>query len=178
MEIRRAGFEDATEIAQIHVAGARQTYAEIFTAEYLAGLSVEDRARRWTEEGKGALVSDDPAVAVFAAFSDGVMIGFADAGPARDSEVPNCAELYAISVAPAWTGKGVGRALPGACLEHAKGRGFTAMLLRVLSRNASARAFYERMGGEADLAAEKAIAIGGTTEKVIVYRWALLDKLA
>jgi GNAT superfamily N-acetyltransferase len=174
VEIRRAGFEDAAEIAQIHVAGARQTYAGIFTDEYLAALSVEDRALRWTEESKGHLVSGDPAVAVFAAVSDGVMIGFADTGPARDSEDPNCAELYAIYVALSWIGKGAGRALFGACVEHVKGCGFTAMLLRVLSRNAPARAFYERMGGEADLATEKAVAIGGTTEKVIVYRWASL----
>lgn len=123
MEIRRAVFEDAAEIAQIHVAGARQTYAGIFTAEYLAGLSVEDRARRWTEEGKGALVSDDPVVAVFAAFSEGVMIGFAGAGPAKESEIPNCAELQAIYVAPVWIGRGAGRALFSACVEHVKGCG-------------------------------------------------------
>jgi GNAT superfamily N-acetyltransferase len=123
-------------------------------------------------------VSDDPAVAVFAAIADGAMVGFADAGPARDSEDPHCAEVYAIYVEPASRGKGAGRTLFGACVEHAKVCGFTAMLLRVLSRNASARAFYESMGGEPDPASEKAIAIGGTTEKVIVYRWALLDKLA
>lgn len=44
-------------------------------------------------------------------------------------------------------------------------------MLRVLSRNSLARAFYERMGGEADTATEKAEAVGGTTENVIVYRW-------
>ena len=173
MEIRRARFEDAREIARIHVDGARQTYAGIFTPEYLAGLSVEARARRWTEPGKGALVSDDPGVAVFAALADGAIVGFADAGPAKDSEVPNCAELYSIYVAPAWIGKGAGRALFEACVEHMKRFGFTAMMLRVLSRNAVARAFYERMGGQADLATEKAISIGGTTEAVIAYRFRL-----
>ena len=85
LQIRRAGKEDAAEIGRIHVAAARSVYSGIYTDEYLAALSADERARRWTEEGKGHLVSSDPTMAVFVAFCDGKMVGFADIGSAGES---------------------------------------------------------------------------------------------
>jgi GNAT superfamily N-acetyltransferase len=171
--IRRAVKEDAAEIGRIHVAAARSAYSGIYTDEYLAALSADDRAQRWTEEGKGHLVSSDPAIAVFVAFADGKMIGFADVGSAGDSVSSECAELYAIYLDPAHIGKGVGKALFRACVEHAKDHGFSAITAHVLSRNALAGAFYERMQGEPVPSTERLVATGGTSENVIAYRWSV-----
>jgi GNAT superfamily N-acetyltransferase len=174
LEIRRAVKEDAAEIGRIHVEATRNAYSGIYTDEYLAALSADERAHRWTEEGKGHLASSDPTIAVFVAFCGGKMIGFADIGSADKSLSSECAELYAIYLDPAHIGKGVGQALFRTCVEHAKDHGFRAMTAQVLSRNSLARAFYERMQGEPVPSTEKLMATGGTEEKVIVYRWSAL----
>jgi len=174
LQIRRAVKEDAAEIGRIHVEAARNAYSGIYTDEYLDALSADERARRWTEEGKGHLVSNDPTIAVFVAFSDGKMIGFADIGSAGESVSSECtelAELYAIYLDPAYIGKGIGQTLFRTCVEHTKGHGFRAIIAHVLSRNSLARAFYERMQGESLPSSERLIETGGTREKVIAYRW-------
>jgi GNAT superfamily N-acetyltransferase len=79
----------------------------------------DERAHRWTEKGKGHLVSDGPRTAVFVAFSDGKMIGFTDIGAAGWPQSSECAELYAIYLEPTYIGKGVREALFLACVEHA-----------------------------------------------------------
>ena len=171
IHIRRAVKKDAAEIGRIHVEAARSAYSGIYTDEYLAALSADERARRWTDEGKGHLASSDPTVAVFVAFTNGKMVGFADVGSADEPPASQCAELYAIYLDPAYIGKGIGRALFRTCVQHAKAQGFREMKAQVLSRNSLARAFYERMQGEPLPATERLIATGGTEEKVIAYRW-------
>src|SRR5271170_201837 len=136
LQIRRAVKNDAAEIGRIHVEAVRNAYSGIYTNEYLAALSADERARRWTEEGKGHLASSDPTIAVFVVFCDGKMVGFADIGSADKAPSSECAELYAIYLDPAYIGKGVGQALFRACVEHAQGHGFRVMTAQVLSRNA------------------------------------------
>lgn len=173
IHIRRAVKEDAAEVGRIHVEAARSAYSGIYSDEYLAALSADERARRWTEEGKGHLASSEPAVAVFVAFCQGKMVGFADVGSADKPPSSQCAELYAIYLDPAYIGKGIGQALFRTCVQHAKAQGFTEMKAQVLSRNSLARTFYERMQGEPVPATEKLIATGGTEERVITYRWSI-----
>ena len=127
--------EDAAEIRRIHVEAVRSAYSGIYTNEYLAGLSADERAHRWTEDGKGYLASSDPTIAVFVAFCDQRMIGFANVGSADESVSSGCAELYAIYLDPAQIGKGVGRALFHTCVEYANDHGFRSMTAQVLSRN-------------------------------------------
>jgi ribosomal protein S18 acetylase RimI-like enzyme len=76
---------------------------------------------------------------------------FASAGASRDGDAaPNrVAEVYAIYVAPAVWGRGVGRALMGAALAALSGAHFAEATLWVLEENDRARRFYEG-GGWAD----------------------------
>lgn len=171
ISIRRAMKEDAAEIGRIHVEAIRNAYSGIYTDEYLASLSADERAYRWIEEGKGHLASNDPTIAVFVAFSDDRMIGFADIGSAREPLSSECAELYALYLDPAYIGMGIGKALFRTCVEYAKAQGFGTIRAQVLSRNSLARAFYERMQGEPVPSTERLKATGGTLEKVIAYRW-------
>lgn len=97
-------------MGRLHVNATRSAYSGIYTPEYLAGLSGTERAARWTEEGKGHLVSTDPALAVFVSFSDGKLAGFADVGPAQECAPSERAELFAIYLDPAYIGKGIGQA--------------------------------------------------------------------
>ena len=169
--IRRGTRDDAGEVARIHVEATRAAYRDIYSTEYLDGLSVEDRARRWIEKGRGHLAIGDP-FGVFVAFDSDVMIGFADVGPTKEEGV---AELYAIYLDPDYIGKGAGKALLAACADYAASIGFKAMTATVLSRNSLARAFYERTGARAVTESERLIETGGTRERVIAYRWANLN---
>jgi ribosomal protein S18 acetylase RimI-like enzyme len=167
IRIRPASPDDALEVARIHVVATRAAYRDIYTLEYLDGLSIEDRACRWIEKGKGHLSIGAP-FGVFVAFDNGAMVGFADIGPTNKNGV---AELYAIYIDPAYIGKGAGKALLKACTDYAISHGFNAMIAIVLSKNCLARAFYERNGARAVPETEKLIETGGTKEKVISYLW-------
>lgn len=159
------------EIARIHVAGTRRAYRGIYTDSYLDGLSVEERARAWAADRKGHLAVEDPAVAVFVAIAGGRIMGFADVGAAARPDFPRHAALHAIYMDPDHIGQGIGRALWQACVRHAKKRGFVGMIAQVLSRNAQARAFYERTGAQPLHETEAPIETGGTIQNVITYRW-------
>jgi ribosomal protein S18 acetylase RimI-like enzyme len=171
--IRPASQDDAVEVARIHIAATRAAYRDIYTVEYLDGLSTEDRAYRWVEKDKGHLSVGAP-FGVFVAFDNGLMVGFADVGPTNKNGV---AELYAIYIDPAYIGKDVGKALLKACTNYASSNGFNAMVATVLCKNALARAFYERSGARAVPETEILIETGGTKEKVISYLWDNLRRI-
>ena len=61
------------------------------------------------------------------------------------SEAPECylAELY---VAPPSRGRGLGRALMSAAIDHARGRGADYMELGTAEDDVAARALYESLG--------------------------------
>jgi ribosomal protein S18 acetylase RimI-like enzyme len=167
VRVRPASPDDALEVARIHVVATRAAYRDIYTLEYLDSLSIEDRAYRWIEKGKGHLSIGAP-FGVFVAFDKGAMVGFADVGPTNKDGV---AELYAIYVDPAYLGKGAGKALLKACTNYVISNGFSTMIAIVLSKNCLARAFYERSGARAVPETEILIETGGTKEKVISYFW-------
>jgi hypothetical protein len=103
--IRRASQDDAVEIARIHIVATRAAYRDIYTAEYLNSLSVEDRAHRWVEKDRGHLAIGDP-FSVFVAFDDDVMVGFADVGPTDKNGVGTLRDLLASRVYRARCGQG------------------------------------------------------------------------
>ncbi|MGH6971682.1 MAG: GNAT family N-acetyltransferase, partial [Caulobacteraceae bacterium] len=72
-------------------------------------------------------------------------------------------------------GVGVGRALLIAAARVMKAQGAASLMLFVLSRNAPARRFYERMGGEAFAEVPSQGWSEGLTETA--YRWADIDVL-
>ncbi len=148
-------------------------YRGIYTDEYLEGLSVEDRAQRWAETGKGHLAIDDPRYGVFIAIDKGKHVGFADIGPC-DFGTEAQAKLYAMYIDPDCQGSDIGKALFRECVAHAKKHGFKSMTIEVLSRNDQGRHFYERMQGTPVPESEQLVSAGGTMEKVISYCWPTL----
>jgi GNAT superfamily N-acetyltransferase len=165
--IRRAHPADAVAIAAIHVAATRATYRGIYTEDYLASISVDAFARMWTTPERGHLVNEH--YRVFVAFKEGVLIGFADVGPAGAD--PSIAELFAIYLDPIVIGSGIGAALFRACAQYAAESGYSSMSATVLARNHVARAFYERVHGRPDPASERRVQGGGVAEMVITYCW-------
>jgi GNAT superfamily N-acetyltransferase len=147
LTVRSALAADATPIAQVHVAGWQVGYAGLLPADYLARLSVEQRADRW------AAILADPSAAgtTLVAELGGAIIGFASVGPSRDDDAaPGAGELWAIYVDPPHWGTGAGHGLHEAALQELRDAEMTRATLWVLHGNQRAQSFYERRGWTAD----------------------------
>jgi GNAT superfamily N-acetyltransferase len=165
--IRAAVQTDAYGIAQVHVESWRTTYAGILPDAYLAGLDQSLRTRLWQEWLAGP-------TAIFVAERDGLVVGFAHAGPNREPTESCDAELYALYLLKEAQGIGIGTALLRATATELVARNFKGMAVWVLEQNRS-RMFYERTG--AYLTATKVIEIGGVKLMEVYYAWPDLAKL-
>jgi ribosomal protein S18 acetylase RimI-like enzyme len=165
MKIRAATPIDAAQIARVHVDSWRSTYRDLLSGDYLASLSYEERAKRWTQ----VLELEAKRNFAFVVENDqGNIVGFVDSGPEREGRPGYDGELYAIYLLEEYHGHGWG----GQLFERAKAdlseRGYAAMMLWVLKDNRT-RGFYERMGGV--MIGEKEAEIGGTKVIEVAYGW-------
>ncbi len=169
MFIRRATADDAEAIAWVPVASWRATYAGLVPDEFLAALSVEQRAARWRQA-----VAPERQSYLVVAEDEGAVIGFAVGGPEREGDATYTGELYAIYLLAEQKGRGVGRALVKEIARELQRRGLSSMLVWVLAEN-PARKFYEALGGQ--YVREKEIEIGGKTLIEVAYGWKSLAPL-
>ena len=165
LPIRVATPEDAPAIAHVHVASWRTTYAGLMPDTYLAALDEGERITQWQHW----LTLD---VVVLVAELDGEIVGFAGAGPIRESLGGYDAELYTLYLLDHAQRQGIGTRLLTALAGALRARGFESMLAWVLAGNNS-RDFYERTG--AVLLAEKQVEIGGAPLPVLAFGWRNLD---
>jgi GNAT superfamily N-acetyltransferase len=165
--VRRATAEDAHAIASVQVASWRVGYAHAFPAEYLAGLSVDERLELWTR------VLSDGGFDIFVADRDGRVAGFASAGPTEDADGTGTrGELFALYVEPTAWGRGLGRALLARAEEALREAGFDEATLWVLEDNPRARAVYARAGWKPD-GGRKLLTETGVDAAAIRYRKAV-----
>jgi len=143
--VRDAKAADARTVAQIHIAAWRAAYRELMPADYLASLSVEERADMWTR----SIIRGGPSRLAIAEI-DGALAGFCAFGPTRDALPDDVAEIYAVNVAPERWRLGAGRALCEHALRQAASREHKTMTLWVVKSNDPARRFYERLGYQPD----------------------------
>jgi ribosomal protein S18 acetylase RimI-like enzyme len=151
-----ASADDCRAIAELHVASWRAAYAHLLAAEYLSGLSVEQREASWRKvlaEGRSELL---------VARRDGVILGFASFGPSRDQDAPPArGELWAIYVHPdAWS-TGVGRRLLAAARERLAASGHASASIWVLAGNERAIRFYAAAGFALEPESAKEFELGG-----------------
>ncbi len=143
--VRPAAAADARAIARVHVETWREAYAHVFPAEYLATLSIDDRAALAER-----LLSEN-AETIFVAELEGRIVGFASGGPSRDEDTEAApGEVYAIYVEPAAWGIGAGRRLLERLEAALRQRGLDEATLWVLEDNPRARRFYEAAGWRYD----------------------------
>jgi ribosomal protein S18 acetylase RimI-like enzyme len=165
---RRAVVQDAAGIALVHVDTWQSTYRGIVPDERLSNLSYERSQRMWEKT-----LSDPQGTTIVAEDVPGHVVGFANYGPARDSEDFD-GELYAIYVLQSMQGRGVGKMLVLSAAKDLKARSFDSMLVWVLAQNPFKR-FYEKLKGEQ--VSTRDIVIGGKTLKELGYGWRRLDSL-
>lgn len=130
---------DCDELGRVHVRSWRETYAGLMPSAYLAGLSETRSAAYWrrlSEQPEGV----DLGGLTLVARRTGRIVGFASAGPSRDTDAPTEWELHVINLLQDAHGLGLADLLLDRVL------GDRDASLWVVEGNARARAFYTRRG--------------------------------
>lgn len=162
MRIRKASVEDAAAIARVTVDTWKTAYRGIVDDNYLNNLSYEEREKGWRQfpfNNSFVYVAEDDAHNI---------IGFAAAGPERESTPMYQGELYAIYIYQEHQSKGVGSVLFRSILKNLEQSGINSLLLWVLSDSPYQR-FYEKHGGLP--VQSKLLEIDGFTNQITAYGW-------
>lgn len=151
--LRAATPADVAAIADIHVRAWQRAYRGMMPDAFLDALTPEGRHARW--ERDVAAPDGEMTVIVAEDASTGRLAGFCSVCPQKHQEPGDAAllpagELYTMYVDGDAAGRGIGRRLIAAAEERMRVMGFVRGVLWMLAENAPARAFYERMGWEAD----------------------------
>lgn len=150
---RPAREADAQALAEVHVRSWQAAYRELLPADFLATLSISDRAERW----RGRLREEQPPQGTTVAELGGELVGFASIGRSRDDDLADWLELNTIYLLPSMWGTGIaGRLLEVALV------GDWPYFLWVFVDNERAQAFYRKVGFVPD-GATKTITISGRT---------------
>jgi ribosomal protein S18 acetylase RimI-like enzyme len=167
--IRRAGVQDAGQIAEIEVETWRSTYAGVLTDRTLTGMSVDRQTRLWQ-----SAVRQYPGDIWVAEESKAGLLGFGHCGAQRHHSLPFEGEVYTLYVQPDSQGSGLGRRLLFALFRRLVAAGRRSALIWVVRANPS-RFFYERMGGK--LVFERKTPISGGMVDTLGYGWSDLPAL-
>jgi len=143
MEIRDAKLDDANAIAQVHAQVWRATYRDLAPPAAIAALDDARRRASWIE----LLTDPKPGQIALLAQSGGQLAGFALAGAPGDPAFGGRGEVKYLYVAAAFHRRGVGRRLMAECATRLAAAGYAGLALGVVTGNAPAIAFYERLGG-------------------------------
>lgn len=166
--IRTAISADARAMAAVHVRAWQRAYrGGLMPDAYLDGLSVDERARMWTD----ALARPAPhgVVRLVTEGDDGALVGFIVVGPTRDGggrgassrgDAVEVGEVHALNVDPPAWGAGHGRALLDAGVAVLADAGSAEAVLWVHADNVRARTFYASAGWRPDGAARRQEVLG------------------
>ena len=123
----------------------RAAYRGLLPDDVLAGLSIPDRERFWSD----VLTARPPRSRAVVATIAGVVVGFAATGPPlvpADRADPTLGDLYALYLDPAVWRHGIGSRLHAAALDRLRSCGFAHAGLWVLDTNERALRFYLHHG--------------------------------
>lgn len=160
-----AGPADAEGLARTHVTSWRQTYKGLLPDAYLARMSEAAHTRRFAH----LLLHPGPDDVTLAAADRGGIVGYAQGGPSR-RRVPGEAEIATLYLVRGAQGRGLGGRLLRDTARALAAHGATSLVISVLRDNASARRFYEHLGGEPEPARQEPGPGGGAYWEV-AYRW-------
>ena len=161
MLLRPAEPADAIAVARVHVRAWQVGYRGLLPQEYLDGLRIEDRARRYD------FANPDPRrPATLVAVEDGAIHGFATTMPAGDADMLEQGELCALYVDPDAWGRRVGIALVSAARDRLRDQGFREVVLWLLAGNDRGARFYTRDGWQTDGTRRKDIVWGVEVDEV------------
>jgi ribosomal protein S18 acetylase RimI-like enzyme len=160
-DIRPAEPGDVSGIRRVATAGWNAAYGEFMPAD-----TIETVLDEWYSEPKVRRAVEDSGSSYLVAIDDGIVVGFASAGPAQGGDAET-AQLYVIYVDPARWGDGIGTDLLAAVSERLSNRGFQRLLVQVLAENEVGRSFYEGHGF--DQVAQGVTELGGDSYDEVRY---------
>lgn len=134
--IRAPNFDEAEELADLHVLTWKETYGSAFPPSAWGEEARKQRVGMWDAICSRPRPADRFAVAE----RDGKLIGFAGSGASTDDPPVRERHLFFIYLLAIEQGSGAGQALLDAVLSDGPAS------LWVLEDNPRARAFYERNG--------------------------------
>ena len=140
--IRTAAPEDAAAVARVHVASWAVAYRGIMPDATIAKMDLATRTAYWS---KLIAVREWPVLLLEDA---GELVAFCHMTASRhaDADATKVGEITSIHALPDRTGQGLGRQLLNHAFAEFRRRGYREVTLWVLTENASARAFYEKVG--------------------------------
>lgn len=148
--IRKAKVDDAPVISEISVNTWKKAYEGLLPQELLAGRKVDEkRINSWKEN----IANADYIVLVY---ENEKVCGYLWGGKKRDDIVVPY-EIYAIYVNPEYQRAGIGQALIN---EYKKQINNQPFYLYMLKGNASASAFYKKMGGKENKLYNRELSVG------------------
>ncbi len=120
--IRRASLADVPVLAALNVQTWRETYRGLLPE---ALLDRDGALAEWQRTWQTVLQYAGPLDLVFLLEDpEGLAVGYASAGPARESAMGYGAEVYTLYLLKEAQGRGWGRELWQALLDHWEGRAF------------------------------------------------------
>jgi len=146
LTIRRAGSDDATTVAHIHVESWNVAYRGIMPDDVIARTDLAYRTAFWAER------IADQEWPVFLLEDDGKCVAFCQMVPTKDSDddAARVGHITSLHVLPQLRGRGHGRILIDHVFAEFQRRGFAEVTLWVLEENRTARRFYEKSGFRLD----------------------------
>ena len=151
---------DAEALGRVHATCWHETYDHLISKAALENVSPKRLAELWTH-----WAAQGPEFKMFAALSDGEIVGFVGSGPARDRDAPRGRELYFIYLLDAFHGTGTGQRLFDAAVENDE-----PVYLWVADDNPRAHRFYTRNGFTLDGATHTEPFLGETLTEVRFVR--------
>lgn len=142
--------DDFRAVAQVYADSWKHAYQGIVPQRYLDKLSPES----WLGLLRAAPESN------WIALEDDLVVGAAFVSYARDEEREGFGEIVSLYLMPDAMGKGYGRLLWQAAVDHCHQQGLSGVCLWVLGGNTRACRFYQRMGMQPS-GRTKTEAIGG-----------------
>lgn len=127
---------DAEALGRVHATCWHETYDHLISKAALENVSPKRLAELWTH-----WAAQGPEFKMFAALSDGEIVGFVGSGPARDRDAPRGRELYFIYLLDEHHGTGIGQKLFDAAVYENE-----PCYLWVAEDNPRAHRFYQRNG--------------------------------
>lgn len=170
MTVRRALPGDAAAIAAVHVRTWHAAYAGLLPQEHLDRRTVELRTAQWTDR-----LNEGAQIVFVVHAADGAILGFSSGGVSSEPVEGYDGEITTLYVLPEAQGRGAGTQLLRAMSAALLTEGFRSAWVRVLSDNAPARRFYEKLG--AHEICETSEDIDGFRYREHLYGWRDLTTL-
>lgn len=168
--IRKAVYEDAAAIANIHVSSWKSTYSELLDEKDISNMTYENRITLW----ETVLRIQRENQCTFVIQNDEKIAGFVSGGPERTKRFNYDCEIYTIYLLDEFQRMGLGTRLLKAFCEDMRETGFQSVLVWVLKQNPSSR-FYERY--DAKPIGEEITTIGVGTYQETAYGWENIEEL-